>query len=899
MKKNRLNFSIRNIIIITFVLVMMISATGIGHFIFSNWLKSIKQTTENISSDISDSLASQIKTFMHIPEHINEYNHKFIESDILDLSDEELRDKFFAGVLSTQHDDIYSFGYATENGDYYAARRNEKGTIEILKNNKLTGGKSFYYSVNRDFTSGKLVKDAGKFDARTRVWYKAAKAAGAPTFSTIYKHFVMDDLTISAAWPIYDDAEKFVGVMATHMLLSDIGNFLAETITKYDGLAIIIEKETENLVANSMGINSFSSLSDGSLERYNISKIGNDNIIQAYSKYKENDENDFIYEGKKDNLIVSIRELNMEGFEWVIISTIPEDYYMEDVRSSMRGSAILIAITLMVALVVYNIITRKLLKPVKELIQVSESLSSGDLTKRVKVVKNNEIGVISKGLNKVADEMQYLINNLEASVEKRTEELHKTNLALEENRNQLQLILNSTAEAIYGIDLEGKCTFCNLSCIKMLGYKNQEELLEKNMHYQIHHTKRNNTPYSIENCKIFKSIKSGKGIEVDDEIFWRADGTSLEVKYHSYPQIRNGEIVGGVITFMDISERKKKEEEIKFLSCHDILTGLFNRRCLEESRDEIDKEENLPLSVIFADINGLKMTNDIFGHSAGDSLIKKSAEILTLSCRKTDLVARIGGDEFLILLPKTSTVEAEEILSRVKNEFSNIRVKGMKCNISLGVDTKTSIKQSLEEIMANAENKMYRDKALNRKYTNKDIIDSLIDTLHSRSDKEKTHSINVSELCGKVGSALNLSQTKVSKLKRAGYLHDIGKVTLDEELLFKENLTEEEIEKINQHPVVGYRILNLFDDTLDLAEHVYAHHEKWDGSGYPRGLKGEEISLISRIILITETYDRVLNNETSSIETQKQKALKVISEGSGKAFDPELAQLFIQIINKE
>jgi putative nucleotidyltransferase with HDIG domain len=224
----------------------------------------------------------------------------------------------------------------------------------------------------------------------------------------------------------------------------------------------------------------------------------------------------------------------------------------------------------------------------------------------------------------------------------------------------------------------------------------------------------------------------------------------------------------------------------------------------------------------------------------------------------------------------------------------------MKCSISLGIDTKTSIHQSLEETMANAENMMYKEKTMNRKSSNKDIINTIIETLHSRSAREKQHSIAVSELCGELGIALNLSQPEIAVLKRAGYLHDIGKIILEESILSKDTLkalTEEEREKVRQHSVVGYRILNLFDDTLDLAEYAYSHHERWDGKGYPRGLKGEQIPLIARIISIAETYDRVLRRGAGPISERKRAALEVIKEGAGKQFDPKLAALFVQAMD--
>jgi len=897
--RHKNDLSIKKITLIIFILALLISISSIGYLIFTRWSSSAEQTTENIAEDINDSIYNQINSFMYVPEHINEVNHKIIDNGILDLTDEKLRDKFFVGILNSHKDEIYSVSYGTVNGEYYGARRNESGVIEIMRNNPGTGGNSCYYSVNEDMTAGELVVQAGQFDPRTRPWYKAAVEAGSPTFSPIYKHFVIDDLTISAAWPIYNNEKELQGVLGTHMMIKDIGSFLEDTLSKYNGYAIIFEKGSNNLVANSMGIDNFYVLQDGTLERFGIDEIENSDFRDAYEKYNENSDPNFFYEGKDKNFYINIKEIHMEGLDWVVISAFPEGYILTSVIESIYLTALLSALALLLSVFVYNIIAGRLMMPINSLLQASEALSSGDLTKRVDIVRNDEIGRISESFNKVADNMQFLINNLEGVVKERTEELYWTNEMLEENKNQLRLILDTAAEAIYGIDLNGKCTFCNISCITMLGYKNQEELLGKNMHYQIHHSRADKTSLPVEVCKIIQAITDKKGIYVDDEVFWKADGTSFEVEYHAYPQIRNGVLIGAVITFMDISERRRREEEIQYIHCHDTLTGLYNRRCFEENSIKMDEQESLPLSIIFADINGLKMTNDIFGHAAGDELIKKSAEILLHFCRENDVIARVGGDEFIILLSKTNKDDAEKILSRIKSEFLNARVAAIKCSISLGSDTKISLEQSLEEIITNAENAMYKDKTINRKSINKDIIDTIVETLHSRNPREKQHSIAGSELCGELGSALHLSESLINKLKLTGYLHDIGKIVLDESILSKDTLTEEEFEKMQQHSVVGYRILNLFDETLDLAEYVYSHHERWDGKGYPRGLKGEQIPLLSRIVSIVETYERVLNIGELSLSERKSTAIEVIKNDAGKQFDPQIAELFAQMMDEK
>lgn len=476
----------------------------------------------------------------------------------------------------------------------------------------------------------------------------------------------------------------------------------------------------------------------------------------------------------------------------------------------------------------------------------------------------------------------------------RAQELEKANIALKENEDKLQLILDSTVEAIYGMDNNGDCTFCNASCLKLLGYKDRDELIGKNMHWQIHHSRRAGTLMAIDECRIFTAFSIGEGTHVDDEVFWRADGTSFDVEYFSYPQYKEGEIIGAVVTFLDITERKKAEDDIRHLSYHDSVTGLYNRMFLEEEIKRLDTERNLPISIIVGDVNGLKLTNDVFGHAAGDILLQKVAEILKRVCRADDIIARVGGDEFVILLPKTQGEKAEEIILRIKNEVSKEQLIAIKSSISMGCDAKLHADQDILKTMEIAEERMYREKTLNRKSINSNLIETIIETLHGNSPKEEAHSKNVRELCQDIGRALNLTDVEIKRLKEAGFLHDIGKIVLDESVLKRvDTLTNREIKEIRQHPVIGYRILNLFDDTLDLAESVLAHHERWDGSGYPKGLKGEEIPKLARIIALAESYDEMTNGLNKNFMS-KERAIQKITEQAGSKFDPEIVDIFVK-----
>jgi|LSQX01.2.fsa_nt_gb diguanylate cyclase (GGDEF)-like protein/PAS domain S-box-containing protein/putative nucleotidyltransferase with HDIG domain len=897
--KVKRHISIKTAVISAFMAVMLISFGTIGYFVFSGWISSAKKATGTIAEEVNQHIYKQIDSYVQSPARFNESIHNVIENQAVDFTGENTRDKFFAGILYSADYKLYSVCYATADGRLYGARRNNAGLVEIVRNDGETGGNTRYYSTNRDFSAGEVIDEEEKSDPRLQVWYKSAVEREYPTFSPVYINETLGEMAISYACPVYNSDGSLNGVLGSQMLISDIGLYLNETVSRYDGYVIIFEKENKQLVAHSQKALILRQNREGEWIRTDLDNLENRDLQLAYANYLEDYESGFYYEGKDDNWYMNVKEIEMTGLKWMVISAIPESYLLGSALKSFSIALILTGVFLALSLAVYIILTSKLLKPISSLLSQTVSFAEGDLSARAEVKRNDEIGLLTTSFNNMAEEIQSFVTGLEDAVKKRTLELENTNKTLEENKNRLQLILDSAAEGIYGMDLEGKCTFCNKQCVEILGYKDQSELLGKEVHNLIHHTNKDRTTSHFHECAILKAIEKGEGVHSDEDMFWRADGTSFDVEYHSYPQIQNGRVVGAVITFMDITQRKQREAEIQYLYSYDTLTGLLNRRSFEDNRNSVDIPENLPLSVIFADINGLKITNDVFGHSAGDRLIKKSSDILKQACRPKDLLARIGGDEFVLLLPKIPYNVALEILDAIKQGFADARMEAVKCSISLGVDTKQNSDQSLDEAMANAENAMYKDKILYRNSTNKDIVDTIIHTLHLRSVPEKDHSESVSALAARLGKELNLPEDEIIKLKRAAYLHDIGKIVLEKDMLEKYAIDEEELEKFKQHSVVGYRILNLFDETLDVAEYVYSHHERWDGKGYPRGIKGEQIPLISRIISLTETFDRIYRRNKTVREDYKQVTLEEIKRSSGTQFDPRLTEVFLNMAEKD
>jgi diguanylate cyclase (GGDEF)-like protein/PAS domain S-box-containing protein len=360
-----------------------------------------------------------------------------------------------------------------------------------------------------------------------------------------------------------------------------------------------------------------------------------------------------------------------------------------------------------------------------------------------------------------------------------------------------------------------------------------------------------------------------------------------------------GKLVAIEGVMRDISARKKTEERLSYMSFHDRLTDLYNRAYFEEELKRLDTRRQLPLSVIIGDVNGLKLINDAFGHREGDKILKGCAEVLKKCCRAEDIVARWGGDEFSILLPKTDEEVLSEVVKRVKNKSDKTKTSKIPLSISLGVSTKKKNYQDFSKVIKKAEDNMYRHKLVDSKSIISSIISSLEEILFEKSIKTEKHTEKVKEMSLKLAKSAKLSKIKMEELSLLASIYDIGKVAiLDIILNKKENLSKREWETIKRHPEIGYRIALASHQLSSIAEYILTSHEWWDGSGYPQGLKGAEIPILSRIITIVDAYEAMVTGRPYKKAISKSAAIRELKKCSGTQFDPGLIDKFITILKR-
>lgn len=532
------------------------------------------------------------------------------------------------------------------------------------------------------------------------------------------------------------------------------------------------------------------------------------------------------------------------------------------------------------------LLSKSITMPLLKTANLANLISNGVLTQDIdcKILnRKDEVGQLANSIEKMKNSIKELIDSLT--------EKAKT---LEHEKELFSTTLKSIGDGVISTDQYGNIVLLNSVSEKLTGWT-QEDAAGKPFEevFQIINE------YTKEKCAnpVAKALQLNKVVSLENHtILITKAGNNIPIEDSAAPIAdRNGNIIGSVLVFRDVTEKREKQKKIEYLSYHDQLTGLYNRHFFEEELSRINVEKSLPLTIAMADVNGLKLTNDAFGHEAGDLLLKSIADILKSECRSDDIVSRIGGDEFVILLPRTHYYQAELMVKRIYKAIDNQK-NNIIMSVSIGWETKIQPQENVKEVLSKAEDHMYSKKIVESQSMRNQTIKVIMQTLHKTNPREKIHSERVSEISRKIGEALKLDYQALKELEIAGLMHDIGKIAIDSSILNKPGiLTEIEFIEIKKHPEIGYHILKSVDDYTRLSEYVLSHHERWDGKGYPRGLLGEEIPLVSRIITVADAYEAMTANRPYKDSSSHEQAMEELTRCSGTQFDPEIVEAFKKV----
>ena len=485
----------------------------------------------------------------------------------------------------------------------------------------------------------------------------------------------------------------------------------------------------------------------------------------------------------------------------------------------------------------------------------------------------------------------YLLSTLLFIIETHKNRQNEAWLVLEKNLYKTALL--SVGDGVVATDINGKILVFNKAASKLTGWRPEDALFRQ--FEEVCGFLHEYSQQCYENL-IQKVLDSGMSMKFEEDTLLRSFEQKLIPIELSVAPIRNEheEMTGVIVVMKDISDKKQSQDEIRYLSIHDSLTGVYNRRFFDNEMKRLDHEKNLPITIMFGDFNCLKLINDTFGHAAGDEMLLKTFTAMKTCLRKQDVLARYGGDESVFLLPNTDKEGAEKLIQRMQLALKQQTVRGLSISVAFGYETKRNPTESLPLLFKKAEDYMYNQKIYEGSRIRSQMIHDIIGILFSKNSQEHTHAKRVSKICYRMGQAMNLSEGKLKKLKLLGLLHDIGKVAIADDIIYKQGpLNDKESCEMRRHAEIGYRMLSRINEMYDISEWILSHHERYDGSGYPRGLKEKQIPLFSRICAIADVYDALTSERSYKPAISKEAAKQELLEQSGKLFDPNLIEIFV------
>lgn len=356
-----------------------------------------------------------------------------------------------------------------------------------------------------------------------------------------------------------------------------------------------------------------------------------------------------------------------------------------------------------------------------------------------------------------------------------------------------------------------------------------------------------------------------------------------------------GESFEAIVIGKDVTEERNHREEASYIGTHDTLTGAYNRFHFEQELGRIRREEICDVCMLMVDINGLKVINDAFGHRMGDRILMSVSSLMRNLPYGGD-VFRVGGDEFILLLYDTELIAGEKIGEEICRMCNELVVENIPFSVSCGVACRRSCELGVEAFCKLAESRLYNNKLRDDNSMHSQIVASLGEAMRHRNLETAEHVQRVERMIVALDKRLRLSKDAFNRMALLASMHDIGKLAIPDSIINKPGkLTDDEWAIMRNHCEVGYRIAMASLELSEIAREILYHHERWDGTGYPHGKKGEDIPLLSRILSVVDTYDVITHKRVYKDSFDHGMAIEEIKRCSGTQFDPTIVSMFLEI----
>lgn len=716
-----------------------------------------------------------------------------------------------------------------------------------------------YSSAQGDYVVSTNAKPLHVVDHRSRVWYSgAAESKGRTVWSSVYLDNLRPVITVSRAVLDGDEVRGVLGIDVSLFRLADIVNKIR---FEQGGYALLVDQSGLIIAHPDRG------------------RLGRDVTDEQWFWDIKNVPRGVILLSRGDSSTF-ISHITIPRTNWKLVGFIPRENVEQELAPIKATTFGVGAAAVLLFSVIGIFVASGVAGRLRRMADAMARVEQGDFSARWQDYSSKEFAELSGKFTAMVSTLEVLMQQQQAS---------QHQIALQ--KVYFEQLFENSPESIAIIDQEDRVVKVNHRFTEMFGYSLDEvqgryindlvvpaELLE-------------------EGEEVSNAVMNNKVVE-KDTLRRRKDGALLEVFILGYPIVVMGKLVGGYVIYRDISERKEAERRLTYAGSHDLLTGVYNRGHFEQEMLRLETGDYPEAGIIITDIDGLKLVNDTLGHAVGDAMLLLAARMLDANLPAGAVLCRIGGDEFAILLSVIDETGLQEIVSRIKDAVAaaNGANREFALSMSVGYAARSAGGMGMDDVYREADSSMYREKLHRSSSARSALVKTLTEALHARDFITEGHADRLQELVEKLARAAGVAERRIGDLRLLAQFHDIGKVGIPDSILFKPGrLTEAEMKVMRRHSEIGYRIAVASPDFHHIADWILKHHEWWDGGGYPLGLRGEEIPVECRILLIADAYDAMTQDRPYRAAMPAAEALAEIAACKGRMFDPELADKFIAL----